>query len=124
MTYEQWREYILEIVRAIASREHQEKVWLGPRPEINWVGDLYNDLSEEFFDDFFDRYSDDFTIEQLTAWDQFKQKFKSYGDGLPTYPDPEMVITDPKWQNVREAAARLVRAFEKKQADTSRVGQK
>ena len=48
MSYDQWLEYILEIVRAIASREHQERVWLGPRPEINWVGDLYNELGEEF----------------------------------------------------------------------------
>jgi hypothetical protein len=53
MSYEQWLEYILEIVRAIASREHQEKVWLGPRLEIDWVGDLYNALDEEFFEGFF-----------------------------------------------------------------------
>jgi hypothetical protein len=124
MSYEQWLAYILEIVRAIASREHQEKVWLGPRPEINWVGDLYNDLGEEFFDDFFKRYSDGFTVEQLTAWNQFKQRFENYGDTLPSYPDPRMVINDPDWQRVREAATRFVTAFEEKHPEPSNAGQK
>jgi hypothetical protein len=66
MTYERWREYIPGIVRAIASREHQEKVWLGPRSKINWVGDLYNEMGDEFFDDFFKRYSDGFTVERAS----------------------------------------------------------
>jgi hypothetical protein len=124
MSYEQWLDYILEIVRAVASREHQEKLWLGPRPEINWVGDLYNDLSEEFFDDFFKRYSDGFTVEQLTSWDQFKKRFEKYGESLPPYPDPQLVIADPEWQKVREAAARFVAAFEQKQSEPSLAGQK
>ena len=52
MTYERWREYILDVVGHIASREQQEKIWLGPRPEINRVGDVYNDLAENFLTTF------------------------------------------------------------------------
>jgi hypothetical protein len=119
MSYEQWLEYILEIVRAIASREHQEKVWLGPRPEIDWVGDLYNALDEEFFEGFFKRYSDGFTPEQLIPWNEFKQRFENYGEKLPRYPDPQTVIDDPEWQVVREAAARFLRAFERSSSKAS-----
>ena len=112
MSHEQWLKYILEIVQAISSREHQEKVWLGPRPEINWVWDLYEDLSEEFFEDFFRRYSAGFTSEQLASWNGFKQRLEDYGDKLPRYPDPKTVIDDPDWQLVREAATRFVLAFD------------
>jgi hypothetical protein len=122
MSYERWLEYILEIIRVIASREDQEKIWLGPRPEINWVGDLYNELGEEFFDDFFKTYSGGFTSEQVTAWNQFKETFEEYGDKLPSYPEPRMVIDDPDWQLVREAAARFVIAFEKKHPEPSISG--
>ena len=124
MSYDRWLEYILEIVRVIANREDQEKIWLGPRPEINWVGDLYNELGEEFFDVFFKRYSDGFTVEQLTAWNPFKQSFESYGDKLSSYPDPRMVIDDPDWQGVREAAARFVAAFEQKHPEPSVTNQR
>ena len=120
MSYEQWLKYILEIVQAISSREHQEKVWLGPRPEINWVGDLYDDLGEEFFDDFFRRYSSGFTEEQLAAWNEFKQRFEEYGDKLPRYPDPKTVIDDPDWQSVREAAIRFIAAFDRSSIATMR----
>jgi hypothetical protein len=50
MSYVQWLEYILTAVRAVASRDHQEKTWFGGRPEINWVGDVYNDLDDSTFD--------------------------------------------------------------------------
>jgi hypothetical protein len=124
MSYEQWLDYILETVRAIASREHQEKVWLGPGSEINWVGDLYNALDEEFFGDFFEKYSSGFTAEQLTAWSHFKERFEDYGNSIPDYPDPKVVLADPMWQNVREAAARFVAAFEKKHSEPSLAGKK
>jgi len=114
MTHDQWLEYILEIVRAIASRRHQEEVWLGPRQEINWVGDLYDALDKELFEDFFEKYSDKFTVDQLNAWNRFNETFMGYGDKLPTYPDPKAVISDPDWQVVRDAAAQFVAAFEQK----------
>jgi len=119
MPQEQWLNYILDIVRAIASRKHQEEVWLGPRQEINWVGDLYDDLDEEFFDGFFKRFSDRFTVEQTVAWTQFEQRFENYGRKLPSYPEPRTVIDDPDWQLVREAAARFVAAFEQKHPEPS-----
>jgi hypothetical protein len=71
-------------------------------------------LTFTFFDDFFKTYSSGFTSEQVTAWNQFKQTFEEYGDKLPSYPEPRMVIDDPDWQLVREAAARFVITFEKK----------
>jgi hypothetical protein len=119
MSYEQWLEYILDIVRTIASRARQERAWLGPRTEVNWVGDLCNALDEDLFDLFFTTYSKEFAAEQLIAWKQFKREFDKYGSRLPDYPDPRTVIEDPEWQVVREAATRFARAFERDPPEAS-----
>lgn len=119
MSFDQWLTYLLRRVENVASRDHQQKTWFGPRDEINWVGDIYNDLDESTFDLFYTLYSKNFSAEQVTAWNDFKQAFGNYGEKLPNYPEPQSVFDDPEWQLVREAAGRFVTAFEQEQLNSS-----
>jgi hypothetical protein len=113
MTHEEWLNNIVSSVGHVASRDFQERTWLGGRgSEISSPTEMYNELFDDYtFDLFHEVYSRDFTSEQAAAWEKFKNLIEDYGESMPDNPEPQIVLDDPAWQLVREAAAQFVAAF-------------
>jgi hypothetical protein len=125
MSHEQWLNRILEVARETASREFQEEAWLSGRPSTSSPTEIYNQLFDDYtFDLFFETYSKDFTLKQTTAWTEFKLCLEKYGKKFPVFPNERIVFEDPDWQEVREAAARFVAAFEQRHPEPSLADQK
>jgi hypothetical protein len=126
MTHEQWLNGILSAARHIASKDYQERAWLGGGGrEISSPAEIYNELFDDYtFDLFRETYSATFTPTQLVAWDDFKTLMEKYGERVSDNPDPNRVLDDPEWQEVRGAAARFVAAFEQKQPEPTIAGKK
>jgi hypothetical protein len=75
-------------------------------------GEAYLTLMEDsLFDRFFETYRETFTDKQIQCWKELRQRLEEYYDKLPKHPDPRLVLADPEWEDVREAARRFVDAF-------------
>jgi hypothetical protein len=113
MSHEEWLSRILEVAWEVSSREFQEEAWLSGRPSPSSPTELYNQLFDDFtFDLFFETYSKDFSPDQTRAWMEFKQGLEKFAKKFPDFPNERVVIDDPDWQLVREAASRFITAFE------------
>jgi hypothetical protein len=125
MTHQQWLNCILTSAQHVASREYQERTWLGGGGnEISSPEEVYCQLIEDCtFDLFFETYSKDFTEDQLRSWAALKSVLERYWERMPQFPDPRKVLADPEWHEVREAAAQFVTAFEQKRPEPSLAGQ-
>ena len=125
MSHEQWISSILDVARETADRKFQEEAWLSGRPSTSSPGEIYCQLFDDYtFDLFFEMYSKTFTIKQMTAWSEFKDELEKYLPKIRASVSEREVFDDPEWQQVRQAAARFVAAFEQKQVESSRVDQK
>ncbi|MGA7315694.1 MAG: hypothetical protein WBX22_17155 [Silvibacterium sp.] len=122
MSYEQWLDALLTVVRHTASREYQEQNWFRTDIGVIWPDEVYNDLDDLAFDLFFEKYAAGFTPEQVAVWNEFKKLLEKYGEKMPKYPDAGIVFNDPEWQRVREAASRFVTVFEQKHPEPSVAG--
>ena len=120
MSHEQWLCRILEVARETASREFQKEAWLSGRPSTSSPSEIYNVLFDDYtFDIFFETYSKTFTVEQMTAWSEFKDELEKYLPKIRASFSEREVFDDTEWQEVRQAAERFVVAFEQKQAESS-----
>lgn len=112
MSYEDWLERILGCARNIASRAHQEEAWKAGGDLVSSPDEVYQALMEDCTPDlFFEIYGKSLSAQQVQCWHDLKSRLTSYYDRMPLYPDPARVLEDPEWDLVRQAAARLVLAF-------------
>jgi hypothetical protein len=119
MQHDEWLRKLLIVAQQTASRDFQEQNWFRTDIGVVWPDEVYNDLDDLAFDLFFEMYSKGFTPVQLTAWKEFETRLEDYEKKMPKYPDARVVLDDPQWQVVREAAAKFVVAFEQKQTEPS-----
>lgn len=112
MSYEQWLNCILGRTRAIASRAYQEKTWRAGGDFVSSPDETYQGLIEDCTADlFFETYGTTLTQEQMQCWRDLKIQLTNYYDKMSLYPDPAQVLGDPEWEVVRQAARRLIQAF-------------
>lgn len=125
MSFEQWLNSILDVARETADRKFQEEAWLSGRPSTSSPSEIYNQLFDDYtFDLFFEKYSKTFTVEEMTAWSEFKDELEKYLPKIQASVGEREVFDDPEWQKVRQAAAGFVVAFEQKQTESSLDGSK
>ena len=122
MSHDDWLSKLVETAQHTASRDYQKQNWFRTDIGVIWPDEVYYDLHDLAFDLFFEMYSKDFTSDQMDAWNQFKDILEEYRKVMPSYPDAQTVFEDPKWQLVRDAAARFAAAFEQKRSEPSLAG--
>lgn len=114
-SYKERLDMILEAAQHIASREFQEEAWPawpagGPR--VSTPGEICAVLMDDSLPDlFFEDYGKTFSSSQMQCWNEFRSQLDEYCDKLPPHPDFRVILDDPKWELVRQAARRFVTAF-------------
>jgi hypothetical protein len=123
MSYDEWLPRIIDAARDIASREFQEEAWFPGGKVVSSPDEAYQVLIEDFtIDLFFETYGQRFSPHQLRTADEFRSILQDYYDKLARHPDPRLVIDDPNWNSVRQAADRFVRAFRDRHGQSSENG--
>jgi hypothetical protein len=80
MSHDQWLGQILSCARLIADREAQRGLWFREYPlvDINWPNEIYCELFDDnTFDLFFEMYSEQFTVAQTSAWNDFNELWRN-----------------------------------------------
>ena len=112
ISYNDWLSRIISAARDIASHDFQEEAWFPGGKVVSSPDEVYQTLMEDFtFDLFFATYGQRFSAHQLHTADELRSTLQDYYDKLPLHPEPRLVLDDPNWDLVRQAADRFVRAF-------------
>jgi hypothetical protein len=111
-SYKERLDMILDAARDIASKEFQEEAWPASGPRVSTPIEIYEVLIDNSWPDlFFEEYGKTFSNSQMQRWNEFRSQLDQYFDKLPPHPDFRLILDDPKWELVRQAAQRFVTAF-------------
>jgi hypothetical protein len=105
ITRELWLANIVSVVQQMADINFQKKHWFGggniiSSPEGDF-GDLFDD---HFFDEFLESPMINLSAEQKIAGEIFRDKINDYFDKFSVIPEPDIIINDPEWYDVRKSA--------------------
>ncbi len=105
ITPELWRTNIIENVQAISDINSQKERWLGKANIIaSPEGDLCDLFDGNLFDDFLKSSMINLSSEQKIAGEIFRDKINDYFDKFSVIPEPDIIINDPEWYDVRKSA--------------------
>jgi len=103
-----WRTVVEQVVGWIANEEGQRRAWFGRGPDVSSPDD---DFCAFFGDaaipEFLDRIDARLSPRQMEAGRQLVSLMRELSDATPQHIDPESLIDDPRWQQIRAAAARF-----------------
>jgi hypothetical protein len=112
MSYKEWLACILGAAQDVASRDFQEEAWFPGGKVVSSPNEVYLTLMEDYTADlFFETYGKSFSSSQIRSWNEFRLQLQNYYDKMPRHPDRRVVLDDPEWELVRQAAERFVRAL-------------
>jgi hypothetical protein len=109
---ERWISNLLEIATSIADRKMQEEKWAAGTWNI-WEhpDELINSTGDYVLDGFVEAFPSIFSAEQESA----SRRFLNAVDGFCASPsltlEPVQLLTDPKWEKVRQSAEGFLEAF-------------
>lgn len=103
-----WRKVVEQTVGGIADESLQRRSWFGLGPEVSSPDEEFNQLfGDAAIEEFLQR--DDNGLNDLQA-EAGRHLVKLMNDLLrqtPQHIEPDDLIDDPRWQRIREAAARF-----------------
>ena len=104
-----WRKVVEQVVGGIADADLQRRAWFGIGPEESSPDEEFN----QFFDDaaveeFLARPDTGLSRAQLQAGQYLLELMKKLSTQTPQYIEPSSLIDDPRWQEIREAAAQFL----------------
>jgi hypothetical protein len=103
-----WRTVVEQVIDGLADESLQRRSWFGLGPEESSPGEEFC----MFFDDaaieeFLKRDDTGLNQEQLAAGKHLVRLMSDLADHTPEHIAPEALIDDPRWQEIRKAAARF-----------------
>jgi hypothetical protein len=112
---DRWINNLLEAAQTIADKQYQESRWLAANA-FAWESpdEAINVLYDCVLDGFIEQFSESFSEEQATAVTHFRDEVNRYCKATPQHLEPEMVLTDLRWDDVRQKAAVFIEAFKGK----------
>lgn len=112
---EMWRDNVVTVAERIGNSKHQEKHWFrDDRPPWENPIELICSLDDVVFDQFLENCAFSFTDQQVQAVQDFSLKlrlFESESQCANLELDSWEVFHSPLWQDLSQAARRLVAAF-------------
>jgi hypothetical protein len=109
----QWRTAIIECASNFADREWQARTWFGQDPHVisspdEMICQLCDELElEEFLAEQESRLSEG----QLTRAYDLLQEIEQFCDEEPSVSDPRTTLDNPRWERIRVAASKFLKAF-------------
>jgi hypothetical protein len=108
-----WRNIVTEVVGEIADENLQRRAWFGIGPEVSSPED---DISAFFGDaaieEFLNRDDTGLNETEIKAGRDLFELMSELADQTPEHIDPHVLIDDPRWQKIREAAARFYKLLQ------------
>lgn len=104
---------IYEDILEISRRELQEELWLGKNPE---KCSSYTEVMCRLFDDNNFENFINFSVYEIGFSPQLIEKLKLLSIKLDNYReliDDEKIINDPKWEEIREVAKKVIALWNK-----------
>jgi hypothetical protein len=103
-----WRTVLKQVVGAIADENLQRRAWFGIGPEESTPDeDICQFFGDAAIEEFLDRNDTGLNKQQLEAGRHLLELMRQLSDQTPDHIDPDDLIDDPRWQKIREAAARF-----------------
>ncbi len=108
-----WRKVVEEVVGGIADEALQRRAWFGIGPEESSPDEEFC----QFFDDaaieeFLGRDDTGLNEQQREAGRHLLKLMRELSDHTPDHVKPSDLIDDPRWQKIREAAARFYKILQ------------
>lgn len=102
-------------LKQIASAEFQEKGWVKIEnyDYCSFSETLCKLFDDANFEDFIDNDAKTFGLSdhQIGKLDQLRNSINSYVDKRGCYVEPEFIVKDPEWHNIRQLAKECLEAF-------------
>lgn len=103
-----WRKAVEQVVGGVADEALQRRAWFGIGPEESSPDEEFC----QFFDDaaieeFLDRDDTGLNERQIKSGRHLVKLMRQLSDHTPNHINPADLIDDPRWQEIREAAARF-----------------
>ena len=103
-----WRDVLAGVVDCIADENLQRRAWFGLGPEVWSPDEAFNQFfGDAAAEEFFDRDDTGLNEHQLKAGKHLTVLMRELSDQTPDHVKPADLIDDPRWQEVRRAAARF-----------------
>jgi hypothetical protein len=105
ITRELWLANVVSAVQEIADINFQKNHWFG---EGNLIASPEEALCGLFDDFMLDKFLEspliNLSSEQKIAGEIFRDKINDYFDKFAVIPEPDIIINDPEWHDVRKSA--------------------
>ncbi len=103
-----WRNVVRQVVSTIADENLQRRAWFGVGPEVSSPDEEFcKFFGDAAVEDFLKRGDNGLNSQQLDAGKHLLTLMKRLSDETPNHIPPLSLIDDPRWREVREAAARF-----------------
>ena len=109
---QRWINNLLEAADAIANKQDQQSRWLAAdRAAWESPDEAINTLDDYVLDGFVEEFSASFSVDQAKAVTEFRDEVDRFCKATPRHLDPAMVLTDARWDTVRNRATAFLGAF-------------
>jgi len=103
-----WRSVVRQVVMAISDEKFQRRAWFGVGPEVSSPDEEFcKFFGDAAIEDFLKRSDNGLNKQQLDAGKHLLTLMRKLSDETPNHIQPSSLIDDPRWQEVREAAAQF-----------------
>ena len=107
-----WRKVVEQVVGGLADESLQRRAWFGVGPEEDSPDEMFNQFfGDAAIEDFLRRDDTDLSEKQIQAGRCLVKLMNDLSDQTPEHIEPSELIDDPRWQRVRDAAARFLTAL-------------
>jgi hypothetical protein len=103
-----WRRIVEQTVDGIADEALQRRAWFGIGPEESSPDEEFcMFFGDAAIEEFLDRHDVGLDAKQIEAGRHLLKLMRGLSDETPDHIEPADLIDDPRWQNIRKAAARF-----------------
>jgi hypothetical protein len=103
-----WRQVVEDVVGGIADEAEQRRSWFGIGPEESSPDeDFCQFFGDAAIEEFLERRDTGLSKKQIEAGRHLLKLMRALADETPDHIEPANLIDDPRWQKIREVAARF-----------------